>query len=350
MENNNLPLHCGGQFNTLAQRGTNKKRNHPVLISGKGSDLSKKNSLKGRAKRKMITQKMILSLIDVSENKHNPSRIKPYWNTFYCQNKVYTADGRLYGKYCKNRFCTLCASIRKAEIINRYLPTIQLWDDPYFVTLTIKAQPLRNLNKFMKGMIIAFNKITDKYRKRSQRGKGIKFVGIKSLECNFNPTKKTYNPHFHLVVQTKEMATILIDEWLKIWTRKYTFLGAQDLRRVGDREKILIEIIKYGSKIFTEPDLNKKMKAKEKHDIYAAALNNIFASMKGLRIFERFGFDLPILERNSKCYIIKNFDKWEFDNKIFDWINFETGEILTQYTPSSNLISLLEGNINRSLE
>ena len=146
------------------------------------------------------------------------------------------------------------------------------------------------------------------------------------------------------------MATTLINEWLKIWTRKYTFLGAQDFRRVGDREKILIEIIKYGSKIFTEPDLNKKMKAKEKHDIYAAALNNIFASMKGLRIFERFGFDLPILERNSKCYVIKNFDKLEFDNKIFDWINFETGEILTQFTPSSNLVTLLEGNINRSLE
>ncbi len=27
--------------------------------------------------------------------------------------------------------------------------------------------------------------------------------------------------------------------------------------------------------------------------IYAAALDNIFKAMKGLRIFERFGFNLP---------------------------------------------------------
>ena len=64
---------------------------------------------------------MALSLIDVAKENGDVEREKAYWNTYYCQNSVITANGRLYGKYCKNRFCTLCCSIRKAEIINKYL-------------------------------------------------------------------------------------------------------------------------------------------------------------------------------------------------------------------------------------
>jgi len=50
--------------------------------------------------------------------------------------------------------------------------------------------------------------------------------------------------------------------------------------------------IKYGSKIFIEPDVNEKP-ATGDAKIYAAGLYNIFDAMKGLRIFERFCFNLP---------------------------------------------------------
>ena len=43
-------------------------------------------------------------------------------------------------------------------------------------------------------------------------GKGIEFVGIKSLECKFNPINKTYNPRLHIIVANKEMADILVKE------------------------------------------------------------------------------------------------------------------------------------------
>lgn len=350
MKNQNAKPSCVGQFNTLAQKETAINKNNTILITGKGSELSKTKALKGRAKRKMITQKMVLSLIDISNKKHTSERIKPYWNTFHCQSKIYTANGKLHGKYCKNRFCTLCSSIRKAEIINKYYPLIQQWEDPHFVTLTIKAQPLRNLNKFMKGMIIAFNRITDKYRKRNQRNKGIKLVGIKSLECNFNASKRTYNPHFHLVVRNEEIANILINEWLKIWTPKYANILGQHKMRVDDRKKILIEIIKYGSKIFTEPDLKEKLKGSKKHKIYAAALNNIFNSMQGLRIFERFGFNLPITINDSNTAIVKLFDEWIFDLSCFDWVNTNTGELLTNYNPPFELTFLLDNCIESILE
>lgn len=90
----------------------------------------------------MITNKMALSLIDVAKENKDFDRLKGYWNTYHCQSKIYTANGKLFGRYCKNRSCLLCCSIRKADIMNRYLPIIKTWEDPHFVTITAKSVSL----------------------------------------------------------------------------------------------------------------------------------------------------------------------------------------------------------------
>ena len=338
-------------FNTLAQNGTSQGLKTPIIVKGNGSDLNNIKALRGRAKRKMITQAMVLSLIDVTENTGNDERKKGYWNTYYCQNKIYTANGRLFGKYCKNRFCTLCCSIRKAEIINKYLPVIQTWSDPYFLTLTIKARSLVNLNKFMKGVLKAFQLINSKYRKRNIRGKGIKLMGVKSLECNFNPVKRTYNPHLHLIVPNKEIGEILIVKWLKIWGPKFTPRAGQHSAPVKDREKALIEIIKYGSKIFTEPDVNKKSKSSGTAKIHVAALDNIFKAMKEIRIFERFGFNLPkdLDLYKTGASLVSDYDEWIFDPQKFDWLNLADEKCLSEYIPLLELKNLLENSIDKDI-
>ncbi|MBK9631976.1 MAG: hypothetical protein IPO62_13080 [Saprospiraceae bacterium] len=94
-----------------------------------------------RAKKKLITQSIILSLIDVARIKKDVIMEKAYWNAYHCQSKIIEADGRLYGNYCKNRFCTLCSGNRKADIINMYLPVLKNWSDPYFVTLIARSVP-----------------------------------------------------------------------------------------------------------------------------------------------------------------------------------------------------------------
>lgn len=45
-------------------------------------------SLLNRAKRKTITRKMILSLIDVTKAKGEPEREQMYWNAYHCQTKI----------------------------------------------------------------------------------------------------------------------------------------------------------------------------------------------------------------------------------------------------------------------
>jgi hypothetical protein len=316
---------------------------------GNGSDLNNSDALKGRAKRKTITQTIILSLMDVAKQKGDIEKQTAYWNTYHCQSNVISSEGKLYGKYCKNRFCTLCCSIRKAEIINKYLPIIKQWEEPYFVTLTVKSCNADKLRLMTSKVLQGFSKIRAKHKKRHQRGNGIKLIGVKSLECNFNPKKQTYNPHLHLIVANKEIGELIVKEWLKIWTSKFTNRLGQDIRKVFDVETNLIEIIKYSSKIFTEPDMKKKNKDDNSHQIYVSALDTILTAMKGKRIFERFGFNgektlsTPIQQEPR---VVTNYEEWEFNPKKSDWENVENEKPLTGYKINSQLSAILENAID----
>ena len=341
---------------TLAQSGTadfSDTTHFPEkIVYGEGSEMGDKAVLKGRAKRKTISQVLNLRLIEAVEKKGETERKQGYWNTYHCQNTVVSHNGRIYGKYCKNRHCTLCCSIRKAEIINRYLPVIQTWEDPYFITLTVRAVPARKLETWLKGFKKAFRRIREKYKKRNQRGKGLKLVGIKSLECNFNPVKKTYNPHLHIVVPNEAIADILISEWLAIWTERETLKVGQDKQRVRDVERNLVEVIKYGAKIITDPDAENKGKGSLSPKVYAAALDTIFRAMKPYRIFERFGFNLPKSPKSRKIKSVSEgqYQDWIFAIEVFDWVNTKTGQGLTEYTPTAQLFWLLHENIDTDLQ
>lgn len=340
---------------TLAESGTQKEANSSqiTIVSGKGTQINDNPALQKRAKRKTITQSMILSLIDVAKKKGEPERAQAYWNTYHCQSKIISSDNRIFGNYCKNRFCTICCSIRKADIINRYYPTLKQWQDPYFVTLTVKSIKAKNLNRWIYGMNRAFDMIKNRCKKRHQRGKGIKLIGIKSLECNFNPQKKTYNPHFHIIVPNKEVAELLKIEWIFQWKSKntiHTSPKAQFIRKVENLEHDLIETIKYGSKIFTEPDLKKKGKSSIPLMIYVNALDNILCAMKGKHLFGRFGFNLPKqTPKKRSTKLIENFETWIFYSTNSDWVNSANGKCLTNYSKPIELKHLLNECINKVL-
>jgi len=340
----------GKTINTLAQTGTNNFQSSDKIVMGKGSDLADKKAWKGRAKRKKVAQALSVYLVAEVEKKGEPERKTSYWNTFHCQGKLTIYDGRSYGRYCKNRFCPLCNSIRKAEIINRYLPVIRTWEQPYFVTLTQKAVPAEKLGLWFRGVHKAFRQIREMCKKRHQRGTGPQFMGIKSLECNFNPKRKTYNPHLHLIVPNKEMADLLIAEWQKKWTNQFTSPFAQHSRRVKNVETDLIETIKYGSKIFTDFDTrNKGVLAKK---IYVAALDNIYKAMKPYRIFERFGFNLTAAEKNrtEKTVPENQCKDAVYAVEVSDWIDTKTGVGVTGYTSTAELEYLLMENVDMELQ
>jgi hypothetical protein len=322
-----------------------------ILLRGTGSDLTNKKAIERRARCKIITQKTILCLIDIAKEKGADERVKAYWNTYYCQDKITTADSMLYTNYCKNRFCTHCCGIRKAELINRYLPILNEWEDPYFLTLTVKAVKAHLIRSRIEEINSRFNTIKAKYRKRNERGTDIKLMGLKTIECNFNPIFQTYNPHIHLIVPSFKITKILLAEWLQTWGKKLATPGAQYYRKVKDREKDLVEIIKYEAKIITEPALDRNTGKQSQATIYARALDNIYAAMKGCRLIDRFGFDCPKRPKKKvEEHLVQDCHFWEYHSKSMNWLSSEHESTLTNFVPSAQLIEILEHNINTTLE
>jgi plasmid rolling circle replication initiator protein Rep len=350
----------GNQIYTLVQSGTPKTKNivPSVEVSGIGMDITDDDKLKKRAKRKIITNKTMLPLIDVANDKGDTDRVKQYWNTYHCQGKLIRSGEFVFGKFCKNKCCTVCTAIRKAELINKYRPVLREWKEPYFVTLTIKACKEDKLKILVDAMYKAMNRTLTRLKKRNQRGKGIKVMGIKSFECNFNPVAKTYNPHFHMLVPSKEIAILLINEWLKTWKPKdskkrtfYTSFKGQDMRPLKTLEADLVETIKYGSKIFTEPDMKKGKKSSKSPMIYAFALDNIYAALSSKRLFDRFGFNLPPQPKLEPTKTtVYSPELFKYSTNDADWINKENGECLSGYVSPPELEHLLNECINKNLQ
>lgn len=349
--------HSGGKIYTLGQSGT--PRQEPMicdfgkLVNGKGSVIVDDESLRKRADKKMIAQRVILLLIDdAKERGMDDAWVRGLWNAYRCQDEIVTTAGRIHGKYCKYRICPICSNIRKAEKINDYLPIVNAWPDPHFVTLTVKAVSAKRLGPVIESMVREIRKIINAYRKRNGRGTGKKLIGIRTLECNFNPNRRTYNPHFHFIVAEKWMAEALRNEWLKRSKPKWTHWRAQKIRPVEDTERDMIETIKYSTKILTEPDPRKKRPEKGPRKVYISALNNILFALSGHHVFDRFGFNLPVkkVKPTSSLTHTIDFEEWIYNPHLTDWVNPETGDRLTGYSPDSEIRSILQNGIDVILQ
>ena len=238
-------------------------------------------------------------------------------------------------------------------MINKYLSVVQSWESPHFVTLTAKSCTAKQLDIRMEKTIDAFQIIKERFKKRYQRGRGPKLIGIRSLECNFNPERRSYNPHFHVLVPSEEIANMLVDEWLRLWTPKFTNRKAQNIRKVDNTEMDLIEVVKYGSKIFTESqEKPNNSRQNRTYGVYVSALYNIISSMKGLRLFERFGFDLPVnmTQEGKNSIQLTDYEEMHYYLEIMDWINEDTGESLSGFKPTFELQSLLAHRIDKTTQ
>lgn len=347
----------GEALNKLEQTGTEfleGNDNQPTaILTGRGSDLSNPATLRTRGKKKVITQAVARAGMKLAERDKDKELKKSYRNTYYCQSQVITHNGRLYSRYCKNRMCAICNGNRKADIINRYLPVVKKWERPHLVTLTITSCIARDLRATLRKVLAVFREIIAKHRKRNQRGKGIKLMGIKSLETEFNHMKGTYNPHLHIIVPNKAIGDILVNEWLTTWNKKYkqyTRPKSQQSKPTYSLGGALAEVIKYGTKIFSAKDVYDK--ANRKADkIYAAAKYNIVKAMKGLRIFERFRFDLPEKTKVIEpAKVVTGHMVWRYMPQYHDWVSQDHEATLTGYIHSPELHHLLAHCIDMNTE
>ena len=350
----------GPPLDTLAQGGTNSKT---VLLDDAvdldfdivgSTNTDDKKSLIKRSRRKNFNDSLIPRLVEASDQNPLSYRSKSYWNTYHCASSmIHYSDGKTRANYCKNRWCMVCNSIRTAQLINTYSHIIESWGDRYFVTLTLPTVPRLDLKESIAVRGRVLSKCLGTIKKRHQRGKAPKLEGIWKMECTYRPQSDEYHPHYHVIIRSKSNAYLLRDMWLKNF--RSADIKAQDVRRatMGDAK----ELFKYFTKLVSSTGKKVAPGARiDSRSIYADAMDVIFNAMKGRQTFKPFGFkksdypDPPSSEEEeihtgdveNEPFAIGE-SVWNRNAK--DWVNEDTGELLSGYIPGESFQEFLDTRI-----
>jgi len=222
----------------------------------------------------------------------------------------------------------VCNRIRTAKMINGYLGPIKALTDPYMVTLTVPNVPDGELSDTIDMMISVFGKIVNSWNTHNRENK---VTGIRKIECTYNPNTDTFHPHFHVILQNKEIACTIVYKWLQAFPNAKNI--AQDCRPAD--EKSLMELFKYFTKILTN-----------KHDFYASKMDVIFRAMRRRRVYQPFG-NVHIISEDVDEYETQAYKDLANEDKIWkwlehDWVDEDTGECLSGYTPNQQFKDLID--------
>lgn len=280
-------------------------------------------SLAKRAKAKYFTNAFSIPLAALE----SPLQ-KSYNNTIFgCSNVLIQQGQKITSTYCGNRWCVVCNRIRTAKMINSYTPALNLLKTKYFVTLTIPNVPGSKLKTSILDMIRNFQNAIKYIRKNK-----VDIIGLRKLECTYNPNTLTFHPHFHLIVDSELAAKKLIEAWLLRYPAAREI--AQDFRPADDNT--VMEMFKYFTKIATN------------HVVHVKALDIIFQAMRNLRVYQPFGIAKVSEEIDEiQSQII---DDLQIAEKTWtwlesDWVDKETGELLTNYKPDDMMITMCKNII-----
>jgi plasmid rolling circle replication initiator protein Rep len=306
-------------LDTLAQL-----RNGPTL----------NRTLFNRARAKLITNTLILRLIDVKDS----PLTKSYWRTYHCATKIEQSGKTLTTKFCKNRWCMVCNRIRTAVLIKGYEPALKKLKQPYFVTLTFPNVEGHELREEIKEMYNSFRRIKDRMKKR-----GFKLKGIRKLECTYNPTTGKFHPHYHLIIEGRKHARMVVKEWLKEYPKARR--RAQNLKPADDNS--IMELMKYFTKVLP----SKKSRVTGKIEINAKALDTMFQAMEGVRVFQPFSItkhvseEIEELEKAEYDIVEQKHGLWIWEQDCADWIDIITYDALAGYKPervTMDFISIIQ--------
>lgn len=333
------------------------------------ADISKENTSKFEKKKRWAHVKFFsfnLAKRMVDECPTSPL-LKQYKNTVYCKwfldlnGEGFSDNGKMLASvtshYCKNRACPICNRIRTAHLYNGYKKPLSELQNPYFVTLTAPNVGADELKPRIKEYYSAFHKILKRHS-RSEHP----FKGIRKFECTINEETMDFHPHLHVIIEGKENAYALRDEWLQAFPD--ATIEAQDVQKVTKAkfENALLELFKYFAKFFSKeykkdksghyvkdkrgrkiPVLTKEGKMKI-HLPNIQMLDKMLQAMSGLRVFQPFGNIRKIKEDftdedlHKELIEVEDIDpdrtcQYEYDYRLYDWVDKSTGELFSEYTP-----------------
>jgi len=297
-------------LDTLAQPHTKSESKHTNSLK----------TYKKRARAKYLSRGLVLELV-----KLNSSLKKSYWNTFHCSNVILQDGQKLTTTYCNNRWCIVCNRIRTAKLIKGYLPELKKMEDPQFVTLTIPNMSGEDLESSINKMTKELIKIKNLFYQR----RTFQINGVRKIECTHNEATDLYHPHFHIVLDGKDVGEALIQEWLSRFPEANR--GAQDIRSAD--ENSMIELFKYTTKLTTK---NKVTRDEDKTiiEVNPVALDVIFQALRKKRTFQSMGWvkqvseDIDEVDAQIVEDVEDGVDVWTWEQEASDWVN-SSGELLT---------------------
>lgn len=238
-------------------------------------DLQLTESLKKITLHKLIAEKA--SLADFIEKKSRSERIKICGSllNFFKERNIITDEVRrrlIKANFCKYRFCPMCQWRLARKVCREVLGRLRTIDEAHngvallFLTLTIKNEPLTELNSAVKHLSKAFYRM-----QQSKQYKSAVLGSIRAIEFLGDHTEKgECHPHFHcLLVVNKNYFTsrdyINFEEWTNLWQRSLRvdyrpIINVQRVKPKGKMSAIVaaaLEVVKYS---VTSSDLEKLTK------------------------------------------------------------------------------------------
>ncbi len=296
-------------------------------------DQATQATLQKRARSKFLSLPLAIRLAEL----RSPLE-KSYRNTVYCASVLKQDGGKLRGRYCGNRWCLVCSRVRTARAINKYRPILDTWTDAQFVTLTVRNVPGDQLDQTLDQMV----KTSAVIRRAITRTDGLSFEALRKLECTHNYYRDDYHPHYHWVVNGKAAAEALRTRWLAAWGDQAD-AQAQDVRACTPGSAL--ELFKYATKLASNAGGGRKQYMSPE------ALDTIFQSLRGRRIWQPVGFTAPAtVDEEAEIGTDGTTEalspaadgaEWSWEQAQHDWINHHTGELLSGWTPNKSAESFV---------
>ena len=166
--------------------------------------------------------------------------------------------------------------------------------------------------------------------KKARKRKIKNFDGTRKTEVTIRPNGM-YHPHYHIIIDGKENAKWLVNEWLKkVGSAKEQ---GQDIRKI-ESEKGYLEIAKYQTKTITKNGKEVKRQCPRK-------LDTVYNALRKKRMFQSFGNIKKKIETFNEEELIgtetvAEKGLYEYSCNLWDWKN-KNGQLLTGLTPSKNI-------------
>jgi len=329
------------RLDTTAQPSQNpaQPRPHPAQPPRTGSGVDSRRTQQKRARAKGVSHALAEGLAQLGQVQGSPLRFA-YLASLGCSSRLRQEAGVVRGEYCNARWCVVCNRIRTAKLWTAYGPTLDAWDDAQFVTLTLPNVPAKALHSAVREMIQAVGLI----KRGMRRTDGIAFRAVRKLEVTYNRERADFHPHLHVAIDSTAAAHALVRRWLRMFPEASPH--AQDIRPAHNPA----ELFKYVTKLVT------KGLDGTRSTPPLWALDVIFKALKGLRTIQPMGFRVTpeaetlgaddgavTLDASTPApHATTEPTDWEWlAGRVQDWVNLDTGEVLSGHEPTPTHLRLL---------